>query len=165
MKGLSFRKGPRPPSEAVAEVVDIDVTPVMNMFIILIPFLVSMAVFTHLSIIEFSLPPNVGAGLDPSAGKPKLKLTVIVTPDFLAVTLGERMLDSIPLLAGEYRLDVLQERLRLRREQADIKDEAVIASRDGVRFKHLVQIMDRCREAGFEKIGLSSATESPEGGI
>ena len=32
-----------------AEVADLDVTPVMNMFIILIPFLVSMAAFTHLA--------------------------------------------------------------------------------------------------------------------
>ena len=35
---------------------EIDVTPVMNMFIILIPFLVSMAVFTHLATHALSLP-------------------------------------------------------------------------------------------------------------
>ena len=52
----------QPPSEA-ADVADLDVTPVMNMFVILIPFLVSMAVFAHVSIIEFSLPPNVGPSM------------------------------------------------------------------------------------------------------
>jgi biopolymer transport protein ExbD len=48
---LTLYKSQRPPSELV-ESADLDVTPVMNMFIILIPFLVSMAVFTNLSILS-----------------------------------------------------------------------------------------------------------------
>jgi biopolymer transport protein ExbD len=39
------------------ELFDLDVTPVMNLFMVLIPFLVSMAVFTHLAVVDFSLPP------------------------------------------------------------------------------------------------------------
>ncbi len=152
----------RSPSD-VADAIDIDVTPVMNMFIILIPFLVSMAVFTHLAIIEFSLPPNVGTGLDDSEGKPKLKLTIVVTPGYLAVTHGENMLDSIANIDGEYDLATLGRRLREHRDTTQIKDETVVAVRDRIRFKNVVRVMDLCREVGFEKIGLSSATESPEG--
>jgi biopolymer transport protein ExbD len=156
MTGLSLRSSTRTPSRT-AETPEIDVTPIMNMFVILIPFLVSMAVFTHMSIIEFSLPPNVGTGLDDSTGKPTLKLTVVVARPFLGITLGERMLDSIPARNGTHDYDTFRARLGERREQADIRDEAIVAVRDNVRFQRVVRVMDHCREAGFATLGLSSA--------
>jgi biopolymer transport protein ExbD len=159
---LTFSKRRKTPSEAAAEVIDIDVTPVMNMFIILIPFLVSMAVFTHLTIIDFSLPPNVGAGLDTSQGKPKLKITVVVTSGYVAVTHGEKMLDSIPMGTDDYDYDLLYNKLLMRRQEVEIRDEVIVAVQDPIRFKHVVKIMDRCRDAGFDKVGLSSAPENAE---
>lgn len=159
---LTFSKRQSTPSEVAAEVIDIDVTPIMNMFVILIPFLVSMAVFTHLTVIEFSLPPNVGMGLDASKGKPKLKITVVITSDYLAITHGENMLDSIAKTGEDYAYNVFLDKLSARRLESDIKDEMVVAVRDAIRFKYVVRVMDRCRDAGFKKIGLSSAVETPE---
>ena len=159
---LTFIKRCKTPSEVASEVVDIDVTPVMNMFIILIPFLVTMAAFTHLSIIDFTLPPNVGAGLDTSEGKPKLKITVVVTGDYLAITHGEKMLDSLPRVAGEYNYRLFYEKLFRYRKEVDIKDEVIVAVQDPIQFKYIVKVMDRCRDAGFKKVGLSSAPENPE---
>jgi biopolymer transport protein ExbD len=158
MKGLSLSNPTRTPSRA-AETADIDVTPIMNMFIILIPFLVSMAVFTQMSIIELALPPNVGAGLDQSKGKPKLKLTVVAARSFLGITLGEEMLDSIPAAGGSHDYETFRTRLTERRRQVDIQDEAIVAVRDPVRFQQVVRVMDNCREAGFVELGLSSAPE------
>ncbi len=159
---LAFSKRNSAPSEVASDTIDIDVTPVMNMFIILIPFLVSVAVFTHLTIIEFSLPPNVGMGLDTSEGKPKLKMTVVVTSDYLAITHGDAMLDSIPIVNGEYDYTLLFKKLSIHRKESDIKNEVIVAVRDAIRFKHVVKVMDRCRGAGFEKVGLSSAPEETE---
>lgn len=159
---LAFSKRNLAPSEVASEIIDIDVTPVMNMFIILIPFLVSVAVFTHLTIIEFSLPPNVGMGLDTSEGKPKLKMTVVVTSDYLAITHGDAMLDSIPVVNGEYDYTSFSKKLSIHRKEIDIKNEVIVAVRDAVRFKYVVKVMDRCRDAGFEKVGLSSAPEETE---
>lgn len=159
---LSFYKNTRIASQAAAEIIDIDVTPVMNMFVILIPFLVSVAVFAHMSIIEFSLPPNVGASLDNSNGKPQLKLTVVIANDYVAITHGENLLDSIPKISQEYNNSKLFAKLSEHRKNVDIKDEIIVAVRDAIRFKYVVAIMDRCREAGFLKVGLSSAPENPE---
>ena len=158
---LSLFRSNRPPSDA-APPAEIDVTPVMNMFIILIPFLVSMAVFTHLSIIEFSLPPNVNAGMNREDVRPKPKLTVRVGGDYLGIVLGERLLDSLPVVADFFPMDTLGARIRMRREELEYRDEVIIASLDGVAFKRVVAVMDLCREAGLEKIGLSSATRDPE---
>jgi biopolymer transport protein ExbD len=165
MNGLKFRKKSPIPSETASALFDLDVTPMMNVLIILIPYLISMAVFTHLAIINFNLPPNVGAELDGAAGNPILKLTVVVTPGYVAITQGEKMLDSIPAVAGEYPYDSIRVKMQGLRAVADVKDEVVIASRDGIRFKYLVRIMDCCRAAGFGRLGLSSATENPEGGL
>lgn len=161
MTELSFIKGQKTPSEA-APSVELDITPVMNMFLILIPFLVSMAVFTQVSIIEFSLPPNVSAKLDASKGKPKLKTTVVVVRDHLKITLGDQVLDSIPNTKKGYDTGLLKQRLAGIRAEATVEEQAIVAVQDPIRFKYVVGVMDACREAGFEKIGLSSAPAAAE---
>jgi biopolymer transport protein ExbD len=144
---------------------DVDVTPVMNVFVILIPFLVSMAVFTHVSIIEFSVPPDMGQGTGDTSGKPKLKLTLLLTESFLGITEGENLLDSLPVLDnGIYQFDSLSARLSVRRSQSEFPDEIIVASRDGVPFKYAVKAMDVSRECGFSKIGISGATADPSKG-
>jgi biopolymer transport protein ExbD len=160
---LSFVKNTKPPSES-GQAIDVDITPVMNMFIILIPFLVSMAVFTQVSIIEFSLPPNVGTDLDDSKGKPKLKLTVGLYPDHIKVTHGENLLDSIPAVQSGYDYERLQQSLQTHRQSIEIQDEGVVAVQDSVVFKYVVRVMDTYREAGFEKVGLSSAAQETADG-
>ncbi len=156
----SFVKN-KPPSETASEI-ELDLTPMMSMFLILLPFLVSMAVLTHLSILEFSLPPNVGPGMGgPSTEKPRLKLTLVIAPDYLLVTHGERMLDSLPLTRGNYDFDRITAILAGRKKELGLDNELVVASRDRIRLKNIVTLMDRCKAAGFEKIGLSSATDNP----
>jgi biopolymer transport protein ExbD len=156
VKPLSF-SGARTPSDMAGDVMEVNVTPVMNMFIILIPFLVSVAVFTHLTVLEMSLPPGIGAGSGGADEKPKLKVTVVLHENFLAITYGEKMLDSIPRAGAGYDLALFSEKLKAAAEKADIRDEIVVAVRDAVKFKHVVSVMDRCREGGFIAIGLSSA--------
>ncbi len=153
MSTLSFMRH-RTASEA-ADVSDVDVTPVMNMFIILLPFLVSMAVFTHVTILEFTLPPNVGTGLDASLGKPRLKPTVVIKQDYLALTVGEKLLDSIPAIDGVQNIDSLRSSLRRKRSGFDIVDEAIVAVHDRIRVETIVAVMDACRAEGFSKLGLS----------
>ena len=163
MPSPSFVKN-KPPSEAGAEI-ELDLTPMMSMFLILLPFLVSMAVLTHLTILEFSLPPNVGAGSGGgSSEKPKLKLTIVMTPDYLLATYGERLLDSIPNIDGRYDFGRVTGVLLNRKQELSLENELVVASRDQVRLKNIVSLMDRCKAAGFEKIGLSSATADPREG-
>jgi biopolymer transport protein ExbD len=136
----------------------------MNMFIVLVVFLVSMAVFTHVAILDFTLPPNVGAGPGSSAGKPKVKLTVRLGTDFLGIVLGENLLDSLPVVNDNFPFDELAGRLSERRNETSIRDEIIIASIDDIAFKQVVRVMDICREKGFSKVGLSGATVDPEHG-
>jgi biopolymer transport protein ExbD len=152
------------PSDSV-ELPELDVTPIMNMFIILIPFLVSMAVFTHLAVLHFSLPPNAGNGLSKTEEKPQLKLTVVVTDEYLAVTHGEMLLDSIVSGNDGYDMATLSKRLIHHRFNNEVTEYVIVAVRNNVEFKDVVKVMDVCRDAGFKKIGLSNATEDPGRGV
>jgi biopolymer transport protein ExbD len=165
MKTLSLFTKSFVPSDSIEPEIDLDVKPMMNVLIILIPFLVSVAEYTRLAIIDMSLPPNVTSVGGAGAGeKPRLKLTVVVTPAYFCVTLGETMLDSLARKGQEYPYDSLAGRLSERRLTADVKDEVIIAPRDGIAFKYVVRVMDACRKTGFDKISLASATENPTAG-
>lgn len=154
---LSFQKRFRTPSDMAEEVLDIDITPVMNMFIILIPFLVSMAVFTHHAIVDFTLPSNAISASNDNNGEIKLKITVVAAETHLLITLGEKMLDSIPVVEDEYNLPELLDRLKIHREEHNVQDDVVVAVKDKVKFKRVVDIMDYCRISGFNRVGLSTA--------
>ncbi|NLP02066.1 MAG: biopolymer transporter ExbD [Fibrobacter sp.] len=155
---LSLFRSSHPPSQTIDNA-DVDVTPVMNVFIILIPFLVSMAVFTHHAIVEFSLPPDLGTSVGDASEKPVPRLTVRIGTDYLGIVLGERMLDSLAV-GSEFPFDTLSARIRMRVAELGY-DEVIVASRDNIPFKHVVRVMDLCRQAGFKKVGLSSATADP----
>jgi biopolymer transport protein ExbD len=134
MKLSLFREN-KVPSDAMDEN-DIDIAPVMNMFIILVTFLVSMAVFTHMAILDFTLPPNVNTGLDMSKGKPKVKITVRLGSDYCGIVMGEKLLDSLPVTkGGEFPFDALATQLAVRRKDASVQDEVVIASLDEDRLQ------------------------------
>lgn len=155
MNKLSFKTNSNEPSEMAD--VDIDVTPIMNMFIILIPFLVSMAVFTKLAILEFQVPANSGSSL--SKGTPKLKMTMVLNSTSVKITQGADMLDSIGLKDGVVDEKLLKDRLLLLDDKITIKNEAVLAVSDSVEFETIVSVMDICKSSGYEKIGISSSVE------
>jgi biopolymer transport protein ExbD len=148
----------------VVEDIELDITPLMNIFIILVAFLISMAIFTRLSIVEFSLPPNVNSGMNSSSEKPVPKLTIRLDINYVGIVLGEQMLDSIPAINNLYPYDELKRRLTAKRVEKTYKNEIIVASRDEIPFKQIVFVMDVCRESGFEKVGLSSATSDPGSG-
>ncbi|MCP4571332.1 MAG: hypothetical protein GY838_03200 [bacterium] len=140
----------RRPSLA-ADVADLDVTPVMNMFIILIPFLVSMAAFTHLAAHHFGLPRDEGAGEASTASE--LPLTVAVGTAGVVIVKGDVVLAELPAGEDGQDLDLLA---------AVLTDQPagrlVLAVDDPVGVDVVVTCLDRCRAAGFDDVGLAAGT-------
>ncbi len=116
------------------ESVDPDVTPIMNLMIVLIPVLLSVAEFVQLALLEYSPPPiEAGAGegggdsedeTPPEEALPKLNLTLNITEEGFNVSLfgatseGENFL-SIPKdeALGSYNFTALRDELvRIRTE-------------------------------------------------
>jgi biopolymer transport protein ExbD len=136
---------------------ELSIVPVMNMFLILIPFLVSMAVFAHVAVIDVSLPPEAGLGQGPK--KNDLKLTVAMQAAGFQVVLGDSLLAAIPYKNDRPNYIALDSTLRAARPTLTHQEEAVVAVADGIIFEKVVAVMDVCREAGFAKLGLSGAPE------
>jgi len=142
----------------IEENIDVDIKPMMNIFIILIPFLVSMAVFSHIAVQKFYLPPN--AANSDQSGKVELKSTIVLDTNFILITLGADIIDSIPI--AEFDSERVINSLIQAREIAEDKEKAVVSARDAVKFDWVVKMMDLAKNAGFEQTGLSSAPNSAE---
>ncbi|MBD3392161.1 MAG: hypothetical protein GF418_08790 [Chitinivibrionales bacterium] len=142
------------------EMIELDVTPVMNLFMVLIPFLVSMAVFTHIAVIDFSLPP---AQMDTDAvGESKeLDISIVITMPgqsssggFRIVGTGKK-LDLVPMVRGKFQFDVLRMLLKEVKFQYPSQKSVVLVIDGNVLYDDIVTFMDICRESQFPDIGLS----------
>lgn len=78
---------------------DLDLLPIMNLFTILIPFLLSMASFQKLAIVEVSLPERSDMVMDdqppPEPDDQALNLSVAISKDYLQIVARGGMLPMI----------------------------------------------------------------------
>jgi biopolymer transport protein ExbD len=138
---------------ALAGVADLDVTPVMNMFIILIPFLISMTAFTHLAVHDFRLPGDESA--DHATERADLPLTVAVSVSGLLLAQGDVVIGQWSRHGAEQDLVGLAERLR------DQTPGPLVLAVDGpVLTAEVVACLDACRASGFTDVALAAGTDA-----
>lgn len=136
------------------EMIELDVTPVMNLFMVLIPFLVSMAVFTHLAVLDFSLPPAQDA--EGGGGESKeLDISIVVTQQGFRIVGTGRILDLVPMEQGAYQFDQLRLLLTAIKYEYPSQNSVVLVLDPDVLYDDIVTFMDVCRESQFPDIGLS----------
>ncbi len=140
-------------SESV-EMIDLDVTPIMNLFMVLIPFLVSMAVFTHLAVIDFSLPPAASAENKPTESK-ELDISIIVTDRGFRIVGTGKKLELVPRVRGQYQYEQLRVLLKAIKFQYPSQKSVILVLDANVIYDDIIKFMDVCRESQFPDIGLS----------
>jgi len=142
------------------ESVDLDVTPVMNLFMVIIPFLLSMAVFTHIAVVEFSLPPSQTEGAEGDTGK-ELDLSIVITmpthnsPGGFRIVGTGKKLDLVPMERGKFQFDILRALLKEVVFQYPSQKSVVLVIDGNVLYDDIIQFMDICRESQLPDIGLS----------
>ncbi len=144
------------------EGVELDVTPVMNLFLVLIPFLVSMAVFTHLAIVEFSLPPAVSQSDGAQNSKEKTKeldVSIVVTPKGYTIVGSGQKFPLVPASSGKYNYALLVKQLRAIKYKYPSQESIILVFSSEVLYDDIIHFMDRCRESQFPNIGLSGGFE------
>lgn len=154
MRNCSASLGNRRPSVA-AGVAELDVTPVMNMFIILIPFLISMTAFSHLAAHELSLPGNEAPAH--AAERSELPLTVGVGLAGLLLVQGDIVLAELPRRGSDLDLAGLTSLLH-DRLGGNLPVAMVLAVDDPVLTAEVVACLDACREAGWTDVALAAGT-------
>jgi biopolymer transport protein ExbD len=142
------------------EMIELDVTPVMNLFMVLIPFLVSMAVFTHLAVIDFSLPPSQMSGEEAGDTK-ELDISIVISmptetsPGGFRIVGTGKKLDLIPMEKGKFQFDILRTLLKEVKFQYPSQKSVVLVIDGNVIYDDIIAFMDICRESQFPDIGLS----------
>jgi biopolymer transport protein ExbD len=126
--------------------VHLEVTAFINVIVVLVPFLLSTAVFSHLATIDLSLPAQ-NSGVEQLKVN-DLKLEIVIRPDALEV--GDRIGGLIQRIASTpqgYDLPALSVlMMQIKGKFPDSKTASVLAQPD-TSYDTLVQVMDAVREA------------------
>ncbi|MBI5235309.1 MAG: biopolymer transporter ExbD [Deltaproteobacteria bacterium] len=139
----------------VDAVTDIDLTPVMNVFIIIIPFLLLTAVFAKTAIIDVYLPQEGGEQTGASVQQtPKIPLIIKVTgAGFTLDGLGKGI--HVPKGASDYDYKRLAERLSELKDSHPQNEEAIILFEPKIRYEIVIKVMDASRETHYLKDGIN----------
>ncbi|MFZ2949940.1 MAG: biopolymer transporter ExbD [Desulfuromonadaceae bacterium] len=122
----------------------LNLTPLMDVFTVLVVFLLITAVFTSITIMELSVPTNAGASV-PS--KPNFTIEVIVRKAGLEIANGSSVEAAIPNIDDKYDLKKLSEILLRLKAQYPEKEDATVLMEPKVEYDYLIQIMDVVRGA------------------
>jgi biopolymer transport protein ExbD len=133
----------------------LEVSAFINLIIVLVPFLLSTAVFTRLAVLDLALPAP-SSGLEKLSGE--LQLEVVIRADALEV--GDRiggLIERIPATGSGHDVKTLGALIaQLKRRFPQVTAATVLAEAD-TSYDVLVQVMDRLR-AGRQAQGAAVVT-------
>jgi biopolymer transport protein ExbD len=144
---------------------DLDIRPVMNLMVVLIPLLLAGTVFLKLAILEIDLPPSASGGGGDEANKPdqeqekKLSLSIIVTKQGFTIASTSTILGggetgegpTIPVKGqGEQDFGGLKDKLieiKKSIEGKGFKDEnsAIITASANIEYQTIIYLIDAMR--------------------
>jgi biopolymer transport protein ExbD len=151
--GLMLRR--KPPAKPV----ELMLVPMIDIFSVMITFLLMTAVFSRISIIQLDLP-SAAAG---EAVEPPFRLEVMVRKEGLELTNGRDSIAVLPLENGAYPLKQLTlMAANLKGQHVDVDTASVLMAPD-VQYDHLVQVMDAIRSTDVATAEANGFTSTPDG--
>jgi len=136
--------------------VELLLVPMIDIFTVLVTFLLMTAVFSRITILELDLP----SAASKEVSKPVFRLEVIVRKQGLELTNGSALIARIPNLNGEYDLKSLSTlALSLKRDNPDASAASVLLEPE-IEYDSLIQVMDAIRTAE-PSAAEPSAAEAP----
>jgi len=137
------------------------ISPVLNLFIILIPFLLMSAVFVQTSVIDLYLPTvskariNLTSESKPNIAQEKL-LILSINPQNFSFILQDKVMNIIPRKKNNYNFDECKKFLQIIREKFPSQKSIIIEPDDSIIYDYIIHIMDQCRDVGLINITLSA---------
>jgi|SRR5262245_34296806 len=118
--------------------------PMIDIFTVLVTFLLMTAVFSRITIMELELPSASGGAVAP---EPEFRLEVILRAGGFELTNGTSVIAAVPKAGGKYDLAALSELAQsLKREHPDERDASILLE-PKVEYDDLIQVMDAIRSA------------------
>jgi biopolymer transport protein ExbD len=127
------------------EAAHLEITAFINLIVVLVPFLLSTAVFTRLSVIDLALPAQTSGQLEQLKAE-DLKLEIVVRADALEV--GDRiggLIQRIPSTATGPDVRALQTLMQQIKTKFPDKADATVLAEPNTPYDTLVRVMDVVR--------------------
>jgi biopolymer transport protein ExbD len=140
-----------------ADDTDVNLTAVMNIFLILIPFLLLTATFVRIAVLELSLPSLDRASQQQAVQKSESTILNVLQIKETGLQLNSygMKFDAITKGTDDYNwLELDQQLERVKSKYPDSQD-IIISPEASIRYETIIAIMDRCRDAGFPLISIS----------
>jgi biopolymer transport protein ExbD len=122
----------------------LNLTPLMDIFTVLVVFLLITAVFTSITIAELGVPTNAGGS---ASNQPNFAIEVIVRKAGLEIANGSSVEAPIPKKDDEYDIELLSKMLLRLKTQYPEKEDATILMEPDIEYDYLIEIMDAVRGA------------------
>lgn len=135
---------------------DVDLLPLMNLFVALIPMLLVSAVFLNITVIEMKAPGDEAAQARAEQAGAELSLSVTITADRYVV--AGNGVATVSLQRGEpaAAARLAASLAAIVGEHPDNRDVMIVSQAD-TRYEDIVQVMDISREAGLPGASLLAA--------
>ena len=142
---------------AKEEMVELELAPLMNFFMILVPFLSVMAVFVNLAVVDFSLPPGVSDESMAGDGSEsnELDLSIVITKNGYTIMGSGQKLPQVEKIDGKYDFPGLIRQLKAVKYKYPQQESIVLMIESDVLYEDIIHFMDKCRESQYPNIGLS----------
>jgi biopolymer transport protein ExbD len=127
------------------EVAALEVTAFINLIVVLVPFLLSTAVFTRLAVMDLTLPAQSNNKLEQLKGN-DLKLEVVIRPESLEV--GDRiggLIQRIDNKDGHHDVRALNTLMQTIKQKFPETRTATVLSEPETSYDLLVHVMDAVR--------------------
>ena len=122
-----------------------NITAFMNLMVVLVPFLLITAVFTHLSIIELHLP-SLGDSSQSKKDKPEFNLQVTIRNNALVLSDTQGgLIRKIDKTGKAFDYKLLNATLQQVKARFPDKTNATILAEPNTEYDTLVQVMDAVR--------------------
>lgn len=137
------------------EAEELDLTPVMNLFMVLIPFLLMGAAFFTVGVIPTSTPNHTPGGSDAPPNLESVSASLVLEPDELRISFSssglskselEQLSNQWTVKNGEMPAQELQDYLRTVKQKYPQSTTLIVLPSGDLPYQKLVAVLDKTRE-------------------
>lgn len=134
---------------------EVDLIPVMNLFVVMIPFLLLSAAFLHVGVIPTTVPTRSEGSSDVAANELAVTINVVLAAEELRLSASHATLDpevlaelatTIPRDGEFHDLEAFSQVLAGIKRQYPESDTMILLPDTGVVYKDVVTVLDASRE-------------------
>ncbi len=143
------------------EDVEVNLIPVMNLFVTLIPFLLLAAAFYHVGVIPTSLPSQTDGESDVAADVKSVTINLVIEQEKIIMSASNSALSeetlaalssTIKRKAEGYDLDVLNKALQAIKKKYKESDTIIVLPGDDVKYQDVVLVLDSARNLPKDEV-------------